>query len=101
MPAILRHLPFSNQPSTARVGNETVHAKSHQIIVWVSAACARCSRGSLSPKYRDTLGTGLLKNVAREFEFEFPACDELGPFLRERGYDRIKLTGDWTLSEPE
>jgi hypothetical protein len=51
----------------------------------------------LSAKYRDKLGRQLLLDLEREFEMEFPLHVEIEPFMKERGYDSAKLTGDWSL----
>lgn len=52
-------------------------------------------RLSLSPAYRDDLGRLLLSDLLREFDAEFPSCELLAPFLEERGYADIPLTGAW------
>lgn len=44
----------------------------------------------LSKKYKGKLGATLLKDMEREFEAEFPSSKELTPFLKERGYDKIR-----------
>jgi hypothetical protein len=49
----------------------------------------------LNKKYQDTLGKSLIKDISREFQAEFPGIVEIEPFLQERGYDKIKLPGDW------
>lgn len=51
----------------------------------------------LSDKYRETLGSQLLSDLERAFNFEFPANTEIEPFIRERGYEASKLTGEWHL----
>lgn len=49
----------------------------------------------LKGKYKSTLGRTLVKDIIREFGFEFPSTREIPHFIRERGYDRITLKGDW------
>lgn len=49
----------------------------------------------LGKKYRDNLGKQLLKDVEREFDAEFPSSTELAPFMKERGYDAMKLQNGW------
>ena len=51
----------------------------------------------LSSKYKKKLGEQLLKDLTREFDFEFPTSTEIKPFLSERGYDKIKMTGEWKI----
>lgn len=51
----------------------------------------------LSKKYRKRLGESVLEDLIREFNFEFPGSTEITPFLKERGYDKIKMTGEWKL----
>ena len=51
----------------------------------------------LSDKYKNKLGEHLLKDLAREFNYEFPVSTEIVPFLKERGYDKIKLDDGWKL----
>ena len=51
----------------------------------------------LSNKYRDTLGSRLLTDLEREFNFEFPANSTIDPFIKERGYKIETLTGEWSL----
>jgi type II restriction enzyme len=45
----------------------------------------RCLRG----KHAQELSDILLKNLTREFSFEFPSTGELVGFCRERGYDKM------------
>lgn len=52
----------------------------------------------LSAKYKEALGKQLLADLEREFDNEFPVSTELGPFLKERGYNELKLKGDWSLA---
>lgn len=49
----------------------------------------------LSDKYKSRLGERLLKILAAEFKNEFPVSTEIGPFLKERGYDKIKAVNGW------
>ncbi len=51
----------------------------------------------LGKKYRADLGSKLLKDVEREFNFEFPSSDEIKPFMEKRGYDKIDLPSDWRI----
>jgi type II restriction enzyme len=51
----------------------------------------------LSDKYRDTLGSRLLTDLEREFNFEFPANSTIDPFIKERSYKIEMLTGEWSL----
>ena len=49
----------------------------------------------LSEKYRLTLGSTLLTDLMREFDLEFPSSQEIEPFIKERGYDKISFPDDW------
>ena len=49
----------------------------------------------LSKKYRDTLGKHILSDILREFESEFPSLVEIEPFMKERDYNRTKISADW------
>ena len=49
----------------------------------------------LNEKYRNNLGANLLKDLSREFAAEFPSTKEIGPFIRNRGYDKIVMPSDW------
>lgn len=49
----------------------------------------------LSSKYKEKLGATLLADLKREFEAEFPSSEEINPFLRDRGYDKMKLLEGW------
>jgi type II restriction enzyme len=51
----------------------------------------------LSEKHRKNLGANILGDVRREFDAEFPSSTEILPFLRERGYDKIKMPKDWEV----
>ena len=51
----------------------------------------------LSKKYRNTLGSNLLRDVEREFDAEFPPSKEIKPFAKKRGYDNIALPADWQI----
>ncbi len=51
----------------------------------------------LSAKYRKNLGANLLKDVSREFANEFPTGNQLGPFMKKRGYDKVTLPPDWKI----
>jgi len=51
----------------------------------------------LNKKYRGNLGANLLKDVQREFTAEFPSSEELDPFVKKRGYDKIVLPSDWQI----
>lgn len=51
----------------------------------------------LNKKYRDSLGVSLLEDVQREFSAEFPSSKKIGPFMAERGYDRMVLPADWQI----
>ena len=51
----------------------------------------------LSRKYREKLGKNLLKDLQREFAFEFPTISEIGDFIKDRGYDKISLEGEWKV----
>jgi len=53
----------------------------------------------LGAKYRQTLGKNLLKDLEREFSNEFPTCEEISPFLKKRGYDKIKLPSGWSVAD--
>jgi type II restriction enzyme len=52
----------------------------------------------LGQKYRDNLGKSLLADFVREFSNEFPSLAGLAPFLKDRGYSKISLTGEWTIN---
>ncbi len=52
----------------------------------------------LSAKYRDSLGKSLLTDFVREFSNEFPSLAGLTPFLKDRGYSKITLTGEWVIN---
>ena len=49
----------------------------------------------LNEKYRNNLGANLLKDLSREFAAEFPSTKEIGPFIKERGYNKIVMPSDW------
>ncbi len=51
----------------------------------------------MSRKYRKMLGLTLLKDLRREFDAEFPSSKAMEPFMKKRGYNKIKLTGDWSI----
>lgn len=51
----------------------------------------------LSKKYKNKLGGTLLKDLLREFEAEFPSSEEIVPFLKDRGYDKIGLPKEWQI----
>ena len=51
----------------------------------------------LNKKYRNNLGTNLLKDVLREFVVEFPSRKEINPFMQERGYDKTIIPLDWEI----
>ncbi len=53
----------------------------------------------LSKKYSATLGQDLLKDLKREFGFEFPATSAIEPFIKERAYESKKLVEDWKILE--
>jgi len=52
----------------------------------------------LSEKYRLTLGSTLLTDLIREFDLEFPSSQEIEPFIKERGYDKISFPDDWNIA---
>lgn len=49
----------------------------------------------LNEKYRNTLGTNLLRDVQREFNQEFPSSLEIIPFMESRGYDKVAMLNEW------
>lgn len=49
----------------------------------------------LSEKFHDTLGVNLLEDLKREFNAEFPSFANIDEFIRDRGYDTIKLPKEW------
>lgn len=51
----------------------------------------------LSKKYLTNLGANLLKDVQDEFGAEFPSSKEIGPFMANRGYNKIDLPSDWQI----
>lgn len=51
----------------------------------------------LSKKYRGNLGANLLKDVQREFDAEFPSSKAIGPFMKEREYDKIAVPPEWQV----
>ena len=51
----------------------------------------------LSRKYRSTLGKTLLSDLVREFNAEFPSGEEIGPFMIERGYQKIEMPTGWEI----
>lgn len=53
----------------------------------------------LSKKYKKTLGVKLLGDLQREFGFEFPSKAEIGPFIKERGYNSRDLKSEWKLDK--
>jgi HaeII restriction endonuclease. len=53
----------------------------------------------LSEKYKDNLGRDLLNYLINEFSLEFPSSEEIKPFLKERGYNNIVLTDEWTIND--
>ena len=53
----------------------------------------------LGPKYRAKLGAFLLKDLEREFSNEFPTCEEIEPFIKGRGYDKITLPRGWEIKD--
>jgi hypothetical protein len=54
----------------------------------------------LSQDHRETLGKSLLLDFIREFTEEFPSLDGLEGFLTNRGYDKIKLSKEWSVIKP-
>ena len=50
---------------------------------------------SLGEKHRDKLGLALLGDLDREFNAEFPSSEQIDPFMRERGYDRVQFPEGW------
>lgn len=50
--------------------------------------------------HKDTLGKALLERLKKEYAREFPmvAITEIRPFLKERGYTLLKLSGLWRVS---
>jgi type II restriction enzyme len=53
----------------------------------------------LGAKYRQSLGKNLLQDLEREFQNEFPTCEQIAPFLKKRGYDRIRLPSGWSVAD--
>lgn len=51
----------------------------------------------LSKKYRSKLSGTLLKDVEREFFAEFPSSQEIKPFMKGRGYDKVALPNGWKV----
>ena len=52
-------------------------------------------------KYRERLGTGLIRSLRTEFEREFPQPREIDRFIEERGYQKRELTGIWAVQRQE
>lgn len=53
-----------------------------------------------SDKYKENLGTTLLKNFIREFGEEFPSSGGiLSQFIKEREYDKIQIKGNFKQSK--
>ena len=48
-------------------------------------------------KYTLNMGKDLLNHLKSEFDREFPLVNKTDPFLKERGYDQSKLSGEWEL----
>jgi hypothetical protein len=53
----------------------------------------------LSEKYRRTLGSTLLTDLIREFDLKFPSSQEIEPFIKERGYNKITFPRDWDIAQ--
>lgn len=51
----------------------------------------------LSKKYRSKLSGTLLKDVEREFFAEFPSSQEIKPFMKGRGYNKVALPSGWKI----
>ena len=51
----------------------------------------------LRNKYRNHPGKTLLADLKREFTAEFPSGEEIRPFLKTRGYDRINMPSSWKI----
>jgi len=51
-------------------------------------------------KYSNSIGKDVLRSLSHEFDVEFPLAksSEMEKFLKERGYSRSMLQGEWTLS---
>ncbi len=58
-------------------------------------------KACLRQKYRNTLGLTLLSDLIREFNAEFPSGDEIGPFIRKRGYPIIEMPAGWETATSE
>jgi hypothetical protein len=50
---------------------------------------------AISEAYKESLGANLLSTLLSEFEYEFPANQELPLFINERGYDQIEFPEGW------
>jgi type II restriction enzyme len=48
-------------------------------------------------KYASSMGNRVLKYLRIGFRSEFPMVTEIDAFLKERGYDAKKLTGEWKI----
>lgn len=51
----------------------------------------------LSKQYRKTLGGTLLADLLKAFESEFPSSEQIDPFMKERGYDKLPLISGWEI----
>ena len=53
------------------------------------------------PKYGKTLGTRIIASIIQEMKMEFPLSDSetFDKFFKDRGYDKIVLSGDWKLGD--
>lgn len=51
----------------------------------------------LNKKYKNRLGSNLLKYIEREFAAEFPLSEEVDSFIKRRGYDKIAMPPDWEI----
>jgi len=48
-------------------------------------------------KYGAETARNLTQSLIQSFEDEFPATDQMLPFMKERGYDKIKLPKGWEI----
>lgn len=79
-----------------RILNQLSMSDRLKAIITISDLC-EWYKICLSKKYINKLGKQLLKDLKREFHFEFPTTEEIEPFLTERNYLETDLKNDWKI----
>ena len=51
------------------------------------------------PQYKETLGKRIITSILQEMKLEFPLSDTetFDGFFKDRNYDKVVLSGDWTV----